>query len=194
MQQEGPQLERLLRRMSECPEDFLEPPAHGKQPGIDVVAIVCDQIRALRAEPPPEAESHAIERIRTVGLRRQQFMALVAWLFCDDWFLARPALVPAMWPVYVSQELAHLADVVQPATAVHDADRREELVRTCLRGLGLRPEGETETQAQDRLAMLDSAERQRVLRATAAAERRAREIREAMARAAAQDAASRYGE
>lgn len=194
MQREGPQLERLLRRMTECPEDFLEPPAHGKQPGIDVVAIVCDQIRALRTDPPPETESQAIQAIRAAGSRQQQFMALVAWLFCDDWFLAKPALVPAMWSVYVSQELAQLAAVVQPASAVHDADRREELVRTCLRGLGLRPEGETAAQTQDRLAMLDSAERQRVLRATAAAERRAREIREAMARAAAQDAASRYGE
>jgi hypothetical protein len=41
---------------------------------------------------------------------------------------------------------------------------------------------------------LDSAERQRVLKAAAKAERRAQEIREAMARAAAQDAANRYGE
>lgn len=194
MHEEGPQLERLLRRMTECPQDFLEPPAHGKQPGIDVAAIVCDQIRAFRADPPPETESRTIEQIRAAKPRQQQFMALVAWLFCDDWFLVRPALVPAMWGVFVSQELAQLAAVVQPAAAVHDADRREELVRTCLAGLGLRPEAETQAQAQDRLAMLDSAERQRVLRATAAAERRAREIREAMARAAAQDAASRYGE
>jgi hypothetical protein len=44
------------------------------------------------------------------------------------------------------------------------------------------------------LNSLDSAERDRVLRAVAAAERRAREIREAMARKQAQEAANRYGE
>ena len=80
MQHEGPPLERLLRRMTECPEEFLESPSRGKEPGIDVVAIVCDQLRAVVPEPPPEAESRAIETIRAAKPLHQQFMALVAWL------------------------------------------------------------------------------------------------------------------
>jgi hypothetical protein len=44
------------------------------------------------------------------------------------------------------------------------------------------------------MTTLDSVERQRILRKTLAAEKRAREIREAMARAKAQESASRYGE
>ncbi len=46
----------------------------------------------------------------------------------------------------------------------------------------------------DRLNTLDSVERKRILEATLAAEKRAREVREAMARAKAQESASRYGE
>jgi hypothetical protein len=194
MSSEGPQLERLLRRLSECPEDFLEPVGDGQQLGIDVVAIVCDQLRAIAPEPPPESEHKALQAIRAAQPRHQHFLALVAWLLHDEWFRTRCDCVPAMWNLYGSQQLAQLAALVPPQAAIHDADRREEFVRICLHGLGLRPQGESQAQAQDRLTMLDTAERERVLRATAAAERRAREIRAAMARAAAQDATSRYGE
>jgi len=48
MEREGPLLESLLHRLSECPADFLaDPRAEG--PGtIDVAAIVCDHFRAMR--------------------------------------------------------------------------------------------------------------------------------------------------
>jgi hypothetical protein len=75
---------------------------------------------------------------------------------------------------------------------VGDPDRREELVRVCLAELGLRPRGETVAQAMDRLNTLDSVERKRVVDQTREAEARARQIREAMARRAAQEAAARY--
>jgi hypothetical protein len=71
---------------------------------------------------------------------------------------------------------------------ISDPDRREELARLCLKGLGLRPAGETEAQAQDRLGTLNTAERQRVIAAARAAEKRAQEIRDAMAREAARQA------
>ena len=46
--------------------------------------------------------------------------------------------------------------------------------------------------SQDRLVTLSSSERQRVLRASRAAEERARAIREALARKAAQESADKY--
>jgi hypothetical protein len=75
---------------------------------------------------------------------------------------------------------------------INDPDRREELVRLCLKGLGLIPQGESAAQAADRLTTLDSVERDRVIRETRQAEARAREIREAMARKRAEEAAARY--
>jgi hypothetical protein len=65
-------------------------------------------------------------------------------------------------------------------------------VRVALARVGLRPAGETIAQAQDRLMTLSSAERQRVMRAARAAEERARAIREALARKAAQESADKY--
>ena len=52
--------------------------------------------------------------------------------------------------------------------------------------------GETPAQATDRLTMLDSAERLKVMRQTRDAEARARKIREQMAAEAARAAAARY--
>lgn len=194
MHQEGPPLESLLRRLAECPAEFLLPPATGADSGIDVTAIVCDHLRAFMADPPPERQASLMKSLGGADARLRRWFALCAWLLHDGWFLARPEFAPTMFEVYRSAELAKLAALVKPELAVQDPDRREELARLCLRALGLRPQGETAAQAADRLTMLDSVERQRVLRATAAAEKRAREVREAMARAQAQESSSRYGE
>jgi len=66
------------------------------------------------------------------------------------------------------------------------------MIRFALARLDLRPSGETLTQAQDRLTTLSSIERNRVLAASRAAEQRTRDIREALARKAAQESADKY--
>jgi hypothetical protein len=95
-----------------------------------------------------------------------------------------------------------LAQVASAAAFVQDEDRREELVRLCLSGLGLVPDGETPNQAEDRLTALSSVAR---VRAVAAAkeklrlakeeaereEARARQVREELARKAAEEAAAK---
>lgn len=187
MTAEGPPLEALLRRLIECPPEFLLPPGGRGAERIDLDAIVADHFRALVGAPPPrlrlaDPARHAAQATLT---------AVATWLLHDPWFLARPDLAERTQAL-LETGLAPLAKVVAPADCVRDPDRREELVRRCLRALGLRPAGETEARAADRLATLDSVERVRVVEATRAAEARAREIRERMAREAAQAAAARY--
>ena len=94
---------------------------------------------------------------------------------------------------FLERGLAGLAALVQAERFVDDPDRREELARAALAALDLRPQGETEPQARDRRTTLDSVERHAVLQKTRAAEERARQVREAMARKAAQEAAASYG-
>ena len=187
MEQSAPQLEALLHRLAECPAEFLDD-------GVHVVAIVCDTLRPITAPHPPELQREAIAEIQRRAAPELKLISVVCWLLADDWFRGQQQLAPAMWKLLTSDRWARLTKLVRPEKFVSDADRREELVRTCLAELGLRPQGETPAQAADRLTTLDSAERDRVLRATAAAERRAREVREAMARKQAQESASRYGE
>ncbi|MFN7145495.1 MAG: hypothetical protein ACK4YP_17100, partial [Myxococcota bacterium] len=70
-------------------------------------------------------------------------------------------------------------------------ERREELVRRCLRAAGRRPGGETMAEADDRFAQVDAIARARVLREAEDRERRSRDVREALARAAAEEAAAK---
>ncbi|MDP2305652.1 MAG: hypothetical protein Q8P18_06465 [Pseudomonadota bacterium] len=72
-------------------------------------------------------------------------------------------------------------------------ERREELVRRCLHAVGARPGGESVAEAEDRLGQVDIIERARLLKAAAERERRTRELREAMVRAAAEEAAAKMG-
>ncbi|MBI3469603.1 MAG: hypothetical protein HY000_41920, partial [Planctomycetes bacterium] len=194
MHTEGPELEALLHRLSECPAEFLQVSTEKDRPAVDVVAIVCDHMRPMTPDEPPERQTFALEAIRNGKPARQGLVSIICWLLHDEWFLARPDLAPDMWNLLISPQLTQRSAMIKPEKFVSDADRREELVRVCLSSLGLRPKGETAAQATDRLTTLDSVERERVLRATAAAEKRAREVRQAMARAQAQEAASRYGE
>jgi len=193
MTDEGPQLETLLHRLTECPGEFLMVHAGKKDDGIDVIAVVCDHMRRMSPDPP-ELNADMLDELRGGTPARLALVSVACWLLHDEWFLSRPELATGMWKLLLSDEFTRLSMLIKPEKCASDPDRREELVRVCLRGLGLRPKGETASQAADRLTTLDSAERDRVLRATAAAERRAREVREAMAKKKAQEAASRYGE
>lgn len=192
MSTEGPELEKLLHRLAECPAEFLHA-GSGVDDETDAVAIVCDQMRAMAPSEPPEL-SPLLGEIRAGSAARMKLVAITCWLLHDSWFLERPKLAPAMWNLLNSPKLTRLSGLVKPKAFVNDSDRREELTRVCLDQLKLRPRGETAAVAADRLTTLDSVERNQVLRKTAVAERRAREVREAMVKARAQEAASRYGE
>ncbi|MGE0755440.1 MAG: hypothetical protein AB7F89_04080 [Pirellulaceae bacterium] len=191
---QGPPLELLLHRLANCPGDFLQPTAPESASGIAVVAIACDLLREADPWQVPEDRARDCRDLGEFPPDRQQLIAVVCHLLHDAWFFARPQLGPAMWSVLLAPELGRLVKLVRADRIVQDPDRREELARLCLRLMRLRPQGESEAQANDRFTTLDSVERTRIVKATAAAERRAREIREAMARDAARDAASRYGE
>lgn len=194
MRSEGPLLETLVHRLAECPPEFWETCAisHNGPEGLyQLRAIVCDHFRSMR--PDFEAASF-VEKLTAQTPHHGGLLAVVAWLLHDPWFTSRVELVAAMQKLFCSKRLEQLAEMLGPEQFVQDPDRREELARVCLAELKLRPAGESEAQAADRMATLDSVERQRILKKTLAAEKRAREIREAMAQARAQESASRYGE
>jgi hypothetical protein len=188
MNHEGPQIDALTHRLAECPPEFLETPRRDNAGTINVGAIVADHLRQM-GDLDVAGIANSITRF---PVKRQQLAAIGAWLLNDPWFLDRPELAAAMRDVLTSDALAQLAETVRPEQTISDPDRREEFARICLRGLGLRPQGESMTEAADRLGTLDSVEREQVVRKTRAAEARARKIREEMASRAAQEAATRY--
>ncbi len=189
MNRASPPLEALLRRIVDTPPDFLAEPKFGARGIVQVDAIVADVAglfgaRAAVEELVPFASPDANARNRLA-------LALIAcWLVAGDCFRAA-----GVTPVEVVRALnATATDLSAHATALSfhtDPDRREELARTLLARLGLRPEGETEAQAQDRLTSVSAAERQRTVAAARGASARARKIREALAKKAAEESADK---
>ena len=91
------------------------------------------------------------------------------------------------------QELASLSAIVKVNLLDQEEERREELIRRCLRALGRKIDGESDTDAEDRWKQVDSIERHEVLVAAAEREKRQREVREAMAKKAAEEAVPKVG-
>lgn len=192
MKNVGPELTALMHWLAECPADCYEiplgPPTHKQPVALDITAIVSDHLRDLGIDL--ELVESYIAAIGELSANEQRLVVICSWLLREPWLMKNGDAVKIAR--LLSTGLAELASAVSPTKTVSDPDRREELVRICLRELGYRPEGETQQQSTDRLNTLDSAERIRVIRKTRAAESRARKIREAMAKKAAEEAAARY--
>ena len=194
--EEGPLLETLTRRLAECPADFLAEPCDRQSKGeVYVAAGVYDLIRELGGAPLTEKQLEAFEfrKAQAKEDRRRARVVLVAcWLLYDNWFRYRGRFSAAAYE-FLANNLNDVAAMVPAAAFVSDPDRREEMARLCLKALGVRPAGESQAQAEDRLTTLDSVVRARVVREAREAEARAQRIREEMARKAAEEAASVYG-
>ncbi len=188
MNREGPLLETLTRRLADCPAEFLAVPRAGETGSVHVDAVVSDLLRDLGGEGLSAADARQFQpRNRKADRARLSLVLLAGWLLHDAWFRDRPGFAaPALQ--LLRDGLTELAATTAAAKFVSDPDRREELARVCLSQLGLRPAGETIAQAQDRLATLNAAERQRVIKAARQAEERAEKIRAAMKRQAEEEA------
>lgn len=190
--EEGPALDALTHRLSECPEELLDEPRTQAGGIIDVAAVVSDLSRALGG---PLLGDHAVRSLRgrpASERNRLRLILVAAWLLHDEWFRAQKRFADRA-VTFMLSGLDALAPLVDANRFVDDADRREELARLALQSLALRPAGESEARAADRLATMSSVERNRVINDTRAAEARVQQIREAMRRKAAEEAAAAYG-
>jgi hypothetical protein len=191
MERIGPILEVLTRRLAETPPDFLDEPRIGASGHIFVPALVNDLLRLHGAR----AQAATLVRFHGKDVKsehnRLALVMIVAWLLADDWFVAAGIRQEDILRVLIDA-VAELASVTSPHKFVTDPDRREELARVVLARLNYRPAGETVTQATDRLVGLSSMERRRLLEASRAAEERARAIRKALAKKAAEESADKW--
>ena len=188
MNREGPPLESLTRRLAETPEDFLAEPLIGKTGAVSVAAVVSDVLYAIGGRPLTKVEAGRFQENDEKKHRNRLSITLITcWLIYDPWFQNQEGLRDLALK-FLMTSVSELSMVAQAGKFVSDPDRREELVRLCLKDLGFRPAGESIPQAQDRLSTLSSVERQRVIKAARLAEERARAIREEMARKAKAEA------
>lgn len=191
MNQVGPALDTLLRRLVDTPEDFLREPRIADHGQVFVAALVNDFLHQ-RGQRAGLATLERFDTDRPRSDRNRLALAMIAvWMLGDESF-ERLSIEHAAWVDALDGAVAELA----PTAPAHDftmqPDRREELARVLLARLGLRPHGESVEQATDRLSAVSAVERRKLLHASRATERRAREVREALARKAAEESADKW--
>jgi hypothetical protein len=187
MEREGPPLELLLRRLGDTPNDFLAAPASGGNPGVHVAAVASDLAQMLGTE----ATATLFSPIARADVSASRVTLLLCWLLADDWFREQRPDLKGLHSL-LTADAAEVAKQTAPEKFIHDPERREELARLALARLGFRPAGESLAQARDRFTSLSATERARVIAASRAAEERARAIREALARKAAEESADKW--
>ncbi len=185
---EGAPLPLLTRRIAEAPADFLAMPRIGAAGLVHVDAIARDVLSSRGIDVPITALAALSSPISP---REHPRLAL---LIC--WLLVEPQL---QWPNDPNALLAlllirarELAVHLSAEAVIADDERREELARLTLMALGQRPAGESLVQARDRWLAVSTMERARLVDASRAAEQRARAIREALARKAAEESADKW--
>lgn len=194
--EQGPPLESLIGRIAETPEDFLRTPSmisnSKKTEGVSVSAVISDLLHDIGGDFPGEDETSLFNLERND--RNQNYLGIIlllCYLLHDDLFLGYREYASRVLEFLGSEKIRKLSRIVKFQDFIADPERREELARLALDGLGLLPEGESKTRAGDRLNTLDSVERKRIIKKTREAQKRAQELREAMARKQAEEAASK---
>ncbi len=178
-------MEQLHQRL----RDF---PHYPVPTGEDMLALLND----LAYQLDPKASGSDLQPLINVIQSREFFSSTqhpdivlqIIWLLADDIFDGLIIYVSDLVSLLLATDT--LMATRQPA--IDDEDQREELIRLTLNGLRLKPEGETDQQAKDRLLMVSSSERARVVAASRAAEERAEAIRKALAQRRAREAADKY--
>jgi hypothetical protein len=190
LSREGPPLAVLLHRIAETPKDFLAEPRIRGAGQVHVDAVVHDLLASLGVE----ASAKDVERFAGKGPADRNILAvtlLVCWTLAEPWFASAAPTKTELLRLLIDST-SELAAAAPARKFVDDPDRREELARVTLAAIGCRPAAESEAQAEDRLTSLSSAERARVVEAARAAELRARQIREALRKKAAEESADKW--
>jgi hypothetical protein len=193
MNKAGPAIEVLIHRLAETPVEFLGEPKIGAAGIVHVAALVND-VLALHGQRAPLAALNVFagDGNDLRGDRNRLALVMIAaWLLADDWFVSAGLAQSQLLPL-LQTDMAELAQAAGAHKFVNDPDRREELARVVLARLDYRPDGETIEQATDRLSGISGVERRRLLEASRAAEKRAADIREALARKAAEESADKW--
>jgi hypothetical protein len=187
-----PPLAEFLRWLAEMPEAFRSEPLGFPGGKVAVPAVVADLHETLFERRPEETFLAAFRPAAADKVERNR----LRWVLAACHLLWHPALRTATLPAagfnkLLVQDLAALAAVAPVDGLLRDEERREELIRRTLQALGLLLPGEGAKEAEDRLTQVDSVERRRLVREAAEKEKRAREVREQMARRAAEEAAAK---
>lgn len=187
----GPSIEHLTRRLVDIPADFLAEPRLTGGGDVHVEAVVGDLLEALQGTRPDAALLRArFGELPGSERNRLRLVLMACWLLGDRAFLAQRDRADALYD-WLYGDLQKLAEIVDAEAFVLDDVRREELARLAMKTMALLPEGETETQAADRLTAIDTLERVRQTQRAEEERERKRRLAQELRDKAAREAASK---
>ncbi|MBN2737471.1 MAG: hypothetical protein JXR70_10860 [Spirochaetales bacterium] len=191
---EGPVLEDFMRYASLCPEIYFTKPYFlgFDEDSVHTSALVNDRLLSLGAHVLTQEESRRFNLANSKeSIAYLKLMALLSYLLGYKWFIQHQISFSKLKKLIFKTDLEKLSREVEASCFVKDNDRREEICRMILLHLDLYPQGEDENLAKDRMLTLDSLEQARIITKSLEAQERAREIREALERKRAAEAASK---
>lgn len=180
---EGPDINVLHHRLTEFPKEWLSPqlPSY-------FYALVHDALYDLSTSVNA-AESTRFKRPYEQCDWYRAAM-LIAYFLTDNSFKGFRFELAFLLDAF-ENTAKELAQAGTNRVYINDVDRREEFIRVVLSSINLRPKGETNNQAEDRLQAVSSLERMKVLKAAKVAEQRAHDLRVALAKQKAKEAADK---
>lgn len=203
MKNPGPPIEVLIDRLISIPEDFTIRTSgiNYSVTEISLPALVNDLLIDNGGIPLNDVEITKLlsdkKSGKTGSSTRQKdnypgLAAILCYIYEDHFFTDKKNSAESIKKFLLSDELHELSKAVESADEfISDPDRREEICRRALDALNYYPLGENEKNSEDRLLTLDSIERKKILIKTIEAQKRAKDIHDAMIQKEAEEAASK---
>jgi hypothetical protein len=203
MKNPGPPIEALIDRLISIPEDLITGTSGINNSGteISLPALVNDLLIDNGGIPLNDVETVKLlsekKSGKAVSKTRQKsnypaLAAILCYIYEDRFFTEKKNSAESIKKFLLSDGLHELSNAVESAEEfINDPDRREEICRRALDALNYYPQGENEKNSADRLLTLDSVERKKILIKTIEAQKRAKDIHDAMMQKEAEEAASK---
>jgi hypothetical protein len=196
MKNPGPLLEALIDRLIAIPEEFPGGRAKSADSGekTNLPALINDLLIDNGGTPlsDDEISLYFTDKKKSENNLHHDLVSILCYIFEDEFFTEKQSEAELIKSFLLSPGLIELSKTVKSADEfINDPERREEICRMALNALNYFPLGETEKNAEDRLLTLDSVERKKILAKTSEARERAKQLREAMMRKEAEEAASK---
>lgn len=198
MKNPGPPLQELIDYLILIPGEFTGKVEKSSDAAIriSIPAIVNDLLLDLGGEPLEDdkipANFHYAKENKAEINNYLNLISIFCYIYEYKFFIEKNSGSEKIKSFLLSPRLIELSKAVKSSDEfISDPEKREEICRSALDVMDYYPEGENEKNAHDRLSTLDSVERKIILTKTAEAQKRAKEIKEAMMRKEAEEAASK---
>ncbi|MBP7554120.1 MAG: hypothetical protein KA885_11900 [Spirochaetes bacterium] len=189
----GPSISYIDLRLSEIPPIFIDKPEIID--GFTTTSIILsDLLYEIEDRPLSRIETDKFFNSIKSDINRLKIIQIICYILNDNWFRnyfkSNKNKINSI-KSFLFTDLTEYSKINKAERFVYDGEGREELSRLLFKSLSLIPEGETETEAKDRLVSIDSIERKKVIELSKQSQKRIKELREALERKEAEEAASK---